>query len=90
MCTQIHNKDTGEKVDTPVMFAHMLGIDIRELPVENRFNLLLPENCLCQVDCKKACELAGFTYTEMDSSGMEIVISKKPYTDNLASIAKNR
>ena len=90
MCTHIHNKDTGESTDTPIMFAHMLGIDIKELPVENRFNVLLPDNCLCQVDCKKACELAGFTYVEMDDSGLEVIISKKPYTESLASIAKNR
>ena len=90
MCTHIYNKDTGEKTDNPRMFAHMLGLDVKELPVENRFNLLLPDNCLCQVDCRKACELAGFSYVELDNSGLDVVIAKKPYTDSLANIAKNR
>lgn len=90
MCIQIQNRDTGEKTDKPFMFAGMIGMAMKDLPVNNRFNTLLPDDCLCQVDCKKACELTGFEYLENDEHERSAIIFKKSYSKNLSNIARHR
>jgi hypothetical protein len=88
MCVQVYNKDTKAYAGTPYEFADMLSIPISALPVDNAYNQLIPENCLCQVDIEKACKLAGYNYTE--NSDFEPVISKKTQEEILKSIRTSK
>lgn len=84
MCVRILNKDTNEETDSTVEFADMLGVGTNELPVENMYNQLIPESCLCQVDIKKACQMFGFNYSENED--FEAIISKKTKTEVIKDI----
>lgn len=75
MCVRVLNSDSKQETDTPVGFAEMLGVEVNELPVDNNYKQLIPHNCLCQVDLKKACEIQGFNYSENED--FDAVISKK-------------
>jgi hypothetical protein len=88
MCIQVFNKDTGDYAGTPYEFADMLNIPVNELPVDNAYNQLIPENCLCQVDIEKACKLAGYNYSEDDD--FEPVISKKTHEERVNELRKTK
>ena len=88
MCVQVYNKDTKTSAGTPYEFAEMLNMSVNELPVDNAYNQLIPDDCLCQVDLQKACILAGYNYTE--TSDFEPVISKKTQEDILKSIRTSK
>lgn len=79
MCVQVYNKDTKKFAGTPYQLAEMLDMPTSYLPVDNAYNQLIPESCLCQVDVKKACALAGFNYEE--DRDLEPVIFKKTQQD---------
>lgn len=89
MCVRILNTDTQVTTDNPLEFAYMLGISIQDLPVDNNYKKLIPENCLCQVDIAKACRLSGYNYKETPDSSAEIEISKKTPTDIINEIHNN-
>ena len=57
MCVRVYNLDTKEETDSTVEFADMLGVATSALPVDNAYNQLIPEACLCQVDIKKVITL---------------------------------
>ena len=88
MCVRVYNKDTGSYAGTPYTFADMLDVPVSALPVDNAYNQLIPDNCLCQVDIEKACKLAGFNYTE--TSDFEPVISKKTHEDLVNEFRKTK
>jgi hypothetical protein len=90
MCVSVYNKDTQEHTDSPVEFAHMLGVPTSTLPVDNVYGQLIPEACLCQVDIKKACEINGFNYEEDNHDNWDIRISKKTPEEIVKSITSHR
>jgi hypothetical protein len=77
MCVRILNTDTQTETDNPLEFAYMLNLPVKDLPVENTYGKLIPDNCLCQVDIEKACKLAGYNYREVNRGYIEIEVSKK-------------
>ena len=88
MCVRVYNKDTKQNTDSPHEFADMLGIPVSDLPVDNAYNRLIPDACLCQVDIEKACELAGYDYSETED--FDIEISKKTIEQAMQDILKHR
>jgi len=88
MCIRVYNTDTKESTDNPRELAEMLGLAVKQLPVDNNYGQLIPESCLCQVDVKKACELAGYNYTE--NQDFEPVISKKTAEEIVKNITSYR
>ena len=88
MCVRIFNTDTKEETDSPIEFADMLGVATTALPVDNAYNQLIPEACLCQVDIKKACDMFGFNYNETED--FDAVISKKTPESSIKEILKHR
>lgn len=79
MCVRVLNNDTKQSTDSPIGLAEMLNIDILQLPVDNAYNQLIPQSCLCQVDIEKACKLAGYSCSTNDDYDFEI--SKKTQQD---------
>jgi hypothetical protein len=90
MCVRVYNLDTKEETDSTVEFADMLGVATSALPVDNAYNQLIPEACLCQVDIKKACNTYGFHYKEDDHDNGDITISKKTAEDVMQEVLKHR
>jgi hypothetical protein len=88
MCVRVYNTDSRESTDNPREFAEMLGISVKELPVDNNCGQLIPDSCLCQVDIKKACDIAGYHYNENDD--FEPVISKKTHSEVVKNITNHR
>jgi hypothetical protein len=88
MCVRVYNKDTDQSTDSPHEFADMLGIPVSALPVDNAYNELIPDCCLCQVDIEKACELSGYEYSENDD--FDILIAKKTAEQTIQDILKHR
>jgi hypothetical protein len=88
MCVRVYNKDTDTYAGTPHTFADMLNIPVNALPVDNNYNQLIPESCLCQVDIEKACKLSGYNYTENED--FEPVISKKTQEDLVNELRKTK
>lgn len=88
MCVRVYNNDTRETASHPIAFAGMINVPVNELPVDNNYKQLIPESCLCQVDIQKACELAGYNYSE--NSDFEPVISKKTHAEVVKSITSHR
>jgi hypothetical protein len=88
MCVRVYNSDTRDSTDNPRELAEMLGLSVKQLPVDNNYGQLIPESCLCQVDVKKACELAGYHYTE--NQDFEPVISKKTAEEIVKNITSHR
>jgi hypothetical protein len=86
MCLQVYNKDTKAFAGTPYQLADMLDMPTNALPVDNNYGQLLPESCLCQVDVRKACALAGFNYEE--NQDFEPIISKKTQADLVNELRK--
>jgi hypothetical protein len=90
MCVSVYNTDTKESTDSPVEFAEMLGIATSALPVDNAYNQLIPEACLCQVDIEKACNMYGFHYSEDEHDNWDVRISKKTPGDIMKELLKHR
>ena len=92
MCVRVYNLDTKEETDSPEEFAAMLGVATSALPVDNAYNQLIPEACLCQVDVEKACNMYGFHYKEDDHDNYDadITISKKTAEDMMQEVLKHR
>jgi hypothetical protein len=88
MCVQVYNKDTNTYAGTPHAFADMLNIPVNALPVDNNYNQLIPESCLCQVDIEKACKLSGYNYSE--TADFEPVISKKTQEDLVNELRRTK
>jgi len=88
MCTRVFNKDTNEFAGTPHELAYMLQVPTNALPVDNNYNQLIPESCLCQVNVEKACAIAGFRYEE--NADFEPVISKKTQEDLVNELRKTK
>ena len=88
MCVRVYNKDTKQDTDSPYTFADMLGISVNQLPIDNAYNKLIPDSCLCQVDIEKACELFGYSYIEDED--FSITISKKSAETTMQDILKHR
>lgn len=88
MCVRVYNKDTKQDTDSPYAFADMLGISVNQLPIDNAYNKLIPDSCLCQVDIEKACEMFGYNYNETED--FDISISKKNVGETMQDILKHR
>jgi len=88
MCVRVYNKDSGEDTDNPITFSDMLGISVKNLVVDNAYNQLIPESCLCQVNCEASCEKAGFYCVENDD--FDLVIWKKTVEEKINEISKHR
>jgi hypothetical protein len=88
MCVRVYNKDTSQNTDSPYTFADMLGISVNQLPIDNAYNKLIPDSCLCQVDIEKACEMFGYNYSE--NQDFDILISKKNVEKTIQDILKHR
>lgn len=88
MCVRVYNTDTKENTDNPREFAEMLGISVKQLPVDNNYGQLIPDSCLCQVDIKKACDISGYNYIE--NADYEAEISKKTPAEIVKNITSHR
>lgn len=66
----------------------MLNISVLQLPVDNAYNQLIPESCLCQVNIEKACKLAGYHCSTNDD--YEYEIAKKTPGDLLNEARNSR
>lgn len=88
MCVRVYNKNTKEETDSPIGFADMLGVSVKNLPVDNAYGQLIPESCLCQVNIEKACKLYGYDYTEDED--FSITIAKKSPESSIQDILKHR
>jgi hypothetical protein len=66
----------------------MLGVSVDALVVDNAYNQLIPESCLCQVDCKASAEKAGFCCEE--NIDADIVIWKKTIEEKINEIVRFR
>jgi hypothetical protein len=88
MCVRVYNKDTGTSTDNPREFADMLGLEVKDLPVDNNYKQLIPDSCLCQVCIDQACVMAGFNYEENDD--FDVVVSKRTAEEIIQETAKHR
>jgi hypothetical protein len=88
MCVRVYNKNTKEETDSPIGFADMLGVSVKNLPVDNAYGQLIPESCLCQVNIEKACKLYGYDYIEDED--FSIAIAKKSPESSIQDILKHR